>query len=191
MKGVINEETGMTDTGMKTEAAKQREVRKTEALSPEHKLKSNSAWKEQKKLWGKASDNQKKDWLYAMVLVDGVCAETKRGMQLIAKYFAINVKELKPFEEVIHMADAARVLKIQRNQLGGALGRDDQVNLKFFMGKQFGYQVNDPAHEGVETVEEGKDITINVMTRENSTTTTTESTTDDAEETPVFNRLLN
>lgn len=188
-KGNVSEETGMTQNAMRESAKEAREVRKTDALSPEHTLKSSDAWKAQRKLWDKAKEDQRKSWLYAMVLFDGVCAETKRGLRIIAKYFAITLKELEPYREVLDMADAARVLKIQRNQLGGALGRDDQVNLKFFMGKQFGYQVNDPAHEGVESVDDGKDITINVLSKAEHEANN--PPTDEAEESPGKPSRLN
>lgn len=160
-----NSKTGLTRYATDKAIKDATEARRIDAITTEHTLKSSDAWKKQEKLWEKASETQRKSWLYAMVMFDGVCAETKRGIKLITKYFSISVKELEPYKDVLDMADAARVLKINRNQLGTSLGRDDQPNFKFFMGKQFGYQVNDPAHDGVESVDEGKDITINVMTK--------------------------
>ena len=77
------------------------------------------------------------------------------------------------------MADAARVLKINRNQLAMSLLREDQPTLKFHMGKQFAYQVNDPVHEGVENADAGKsELTIKVIG--NEPTSTAESTADSA-----------
>jgi hypothetical protein len=161
-----HEDTGMTGNAMREEARLAGEARRIDALSHDHVLKSSDAWKNQKKLWNKASHTQRQNWLYAMVLFDGVCANTRRGIKLIAQYFDVTPKEVEVYRDVLDMADAARVLKINRNQLGTSLGRDDQINLKFFMGKQFAYQVTDPAHEGVESVDEGKDISITVVTRE-------------------------
>jgi hypothetical protein len=185
--------TGLTTHETKQSISDASEARRFDALSPHHTLKSSDAWKAQKKIWLKANDTQRKSYLYAMVLFDGVAADTKRGMALIARFFSINVKELEPYKDVINMADAARVLKINRNQLGTSLGRDDQVNLKFFMGKQFAYQVTDPAHEGVESIDDGKDITINVLTKEDQQSSQEdEHATDAPEESPVtVNTLLN
>jgi hypothetical protein len=164
----------------------------SQAMNPRHVLIPNNSWKDQKKLWAKANDNQRKDYLYGMILHDGVCADTKRGLALIAKFFAIKVKDLDDYQEVIEMADAARVLKVNRNQLRTFLGRDDQPMGKFFVGKQYAYQVGEPKHEGVESIDDGSDITIKVMTPENSSVTQAD---DDSpvlaeESTPIlFNHL--
>jgi hypothetical protein len=159
-------------------------------MNPQHELIPNDGWKEQKKLWDKASDARRKDYLYGMILHDGVCADTKRGLALIAKFFCIKVKDLDPYQEVIDMADAARVMKINRNQLRTFIGRDDQPMGKFFIGKQYAYQVGEPKHEGVESIDDGNDITIKVMTPENANVSQEDTSAVTPEEaTPTFTHL--
>ncbi len=127
--------------------------RKKHAIDSKHTLKSSDAWKEQKSIWPNASDDERRCYLYGMIFFDAVPASTKNGMGLLAKFFGIKLDELKPYQDVIDMADAARVLHINRNQFSTFMQRDDNPMGKFFMGKQFGYQVNDPAHEGVDSVQ--------------------------------------
>jgi hypothetical protein len=187
-----NEDAGMSRNAVVDKLKDIGDARRLDAIKPEHELKSSDVWKEQQKLWKKACDTQRKSWLYAIVLFDGVATETKKGLQLIAKYFNIHIKELEPYKDVINMADAARVLKINRNQLSASLGRDDQPNFKFFMGKQFAYQVSEPAHEGVESIDEGGDITIKVLTKDGKTEATKDETVLTSEGMPGFDhRVMN
>lgn len=152
-------------------SAAAQDERKKAAIDPEHTLRPNSGWRKQKDLWKSATDDERRDYLYGMVLGDAVPTQSKSGKALLAKFFSIKVDELAPYMDVIDMADSARVLKINRNLFANFLLRDDQAVGKFFIGTQFGYQVRDPAHEGVESIDDGKDITIRVLTKDSIPTT--------------------
>jgi hypothetical protein len=153
------------------------EERKADSIDPKHALKPSDGWKQQREIWNASTDDERRDYLYGMVLFDGIPAETKKGLNLIAKFFGIKVSALEPYMDVIEMGDAARVLKITRNQLQSFLIRDDVPMGKFFLGKQFAYQVNDPAHEGVEAVKDDGNINITVIGGEAKTEAKTDELT--------------
>jgi hypothetical protein len=151
---------------------KEKDAISASALDKVHTLIPNEGWKLQEKLWAEADDELRKSYLYGLVLNDGV-TDTTSGRKRLAAFFAIKPKDLEPYKPVMAMADAARVLKINRNQLAMSLLREDQPTLKFHMGKQFAYQVNDPVHEGVENADAAKsELTIKVIGNEPATPTT-------------------
>jgi hypothetical protein len=145
---------------------KEKDAISASALDKVHTLIPNEGWKVQEKLWAEADDELRKSYLYGLVLNDGV-TDTSSGRKRLAAFFAVKPKDLEPYKSVMAMADAARVLKINRNQLAMSLLREDQPTLKFHMGKQFAYQVNDPVHEGVENADAPKnELTIKVIGNE-------------------------
>lgn len=122
--------------------------RKKHALMDTHEIIPNNGWKVQFDLWRNADEDGKRDIVYGMVMHDGAI-----GRYDITRFFNIDKKELAPFVEVFEAAKIALKLKIQRNQISMGLQREDLVNMKFFLGKQFAEQVMEPAHEGVNSVQ--------------------------------------
>lgn len=117
---------------------------------PTHEVLVNEGWKTQKALWADADYDTRCSIVYGMVIHDGAISTRD-----ITRFFAIKPKELEPFNEVYEMARAALKLKIQRNQISIGLSHDGNPALKFNLQKQFAEQVNDPAHEGVSSVQSG------------------------------------
>jgi transposase-like protein len=122
------------------------QVRQEEALNPDHVIKLHYGFETQKKLWNEASERDRNAIVYGMVLYDGAIAAGGRD---IARFFGIDKKELEPYKPTFEMAKVALKLKIQHNQISMGLQREDLPMLKFFLGKQFAEQVQEPAHEGV------------------------------------------
>jgi len=123
------------------------------ALEPTYVPLKNDGWQYQASLWSSSSDDERRSYLYHMVLWSGVVMGSKRALQTVARYFAIDLDELKPYLDVMWMADVARTLKITEANLATFLHSDKDVGGKFHIGKQFAYQVNDPAHEDVDSVQ--------------------------------------
>jgi hypothetical protein len=148
----------------KMKMAEVAEQRKDEALSEDHVIKLHYGYKKQKDLWINANEEDRHAIVFGMVLFDGAI---KKGMADIARFFAIKgdaLKELQEkYAETFEMAAMALKLKIQRNVISLGLQREDAMNLKFNLLLQYSEQVLSPVHEGVESMDEGKEITINVI----------------------------
>lgn len=126
------------------------EERQTDALSDNHNVKPHYGFKTQKETWINANEEERHALVYGLVMHDGAIA---KGGSDITRFFGIAKKDFEPFKDTFEMAKVALKLKIQRNVLSLGLQREDQVNLKFNLLKQYAEQVNDPAHEGVESVQ--------------------------------------
>lgn len=122
--------------------------RKKHALMDTHEIILNRGWKHQFDLWANADTDTKRDIIYGMVMHDGAV-----NIRDITRFFNIKKEEINPFNEVFEAAKVALKLKIQRNQISLGLQREDMLNLKFMLGKQFAEQVAEPAHEGVSSVQ--------------------------------------
>jgi hypothetical protein len=146
------------------EQAKVIDERKKHALMDTHEVIVNDGWKHQEALWRDADYNLRCSIIYGMVLHDGAI-----NVKDITRFFAITSKDLEPFAKVYDMAKAALKLKIQRNQISMGLQREDSAPLKFNLQKQFAEQVNDPAHEGVASIQSGPPtIVYNEVKAENA-----------------------
>jgi len=139
------------------------EERKEEALDENHTIKLHYGFKNQKALWQNANEEDRHAIVYGMAFFDGAI---KKGMSDIARFFGLEPKELKPYHETFEMAKIALKLKIQRNVISLGLQREDMVNLKFNLLLQYAEQTVNPQHEGVESIDETKPITINVITKD-------------------------
>jgi hypothetical protein len=137
--------------------AKVAEQRKADAATDEHELRPNSNWKKQFAIWANADHELKCDIVYGMVFHDGAY-----NVKDITRFFNIKADELKPFAHIVDAAKAALKLKIQRNQISLGLQREDNPSLKFNLQKQFAEQVNDPAHEGVASVD-NSEVRVNIQ----------------------------
>jgi hypothetical protein len=115
--------------------------RRTHAFNDTHELKSNDGWKVQQELWAKLDDDGRKDAIYAMVMADGAVKAA-----LIIKYFGIAKADFEPYKKLHDMACAALALKVQRNQMSLFFSREDVIDGKYFLGRQFAQQVQNPAH---------------------------------------------
>ena len=142
------------------------EERKADAAKDQHEVKPNDGWKKQFALWADATHDEKCNIIFGMVFHDGAF-----NVKDITRFFNIKADELKPFNYIADAAKAALKLKIQRNQISLGLQREDVPNYKFFLGKQFAEQVNDPAHEGVNSVDNAEvKVQINVLKPEDAAT---------------------
>ena len=138
--------------------------RKKHALMDTHEIIPNDGWKKQFELWSNATEEERKDIIYGMVMHDGAIKPAD-----ISRFFGIDKKELTQFKLIYDAAIAALKLKIQRNQISIALQREDQSDMKFFLGKQFAEQVQNPAHEGVASVDTAPpSIVINEVKADNT-----------------------
>lgn len=139
------------------------EQRKEEASTPTHEIKSNDGWKKQFDTWANASDEERCNIVYGMVILDG--AKQKD----ITRFFNIKDADLKPFAHIVNAGVAALKLKVQRNQISLGLQREDMATLKFHLGKQFAEQVAEPSHEGVQSVDNAEvKVNINVLKPEDA-----------------------
>ena len=148
------------------EQAKVIEQRKEDAASPQHQVIPNGSWRNQFALWQNADHDGRCDIVFGMVLHDGAITERD-----LTRFFNISKDDLRPYRYIFEAGRAALKLKVQRNQISIGLQREDTPTWKFFLGKQFGEQVAEPAHEGVESVESADTkVTINVLKPEDATT---------------------
>jgi hypothetical protein len=136
---------------MQDEMAEAKEQLKKDALAADHTIRTTDVWRTNPALWANATPDQRRDLLCGLIFYDGFSV-AKKGLSMIAALFKIKVAELNDYIEDMKVADAARCAKIFRNQFQFFLMTDHQPMGKFFIGKQFAYQVNDPAHEGVDSV---------------------------------------
>lgn len=140
---------------------------RVKALSTEFKPSPSDEWRLTKSWWTKATEDERKDMLYGLTFYSSAKPKT------IAKYFSIDVAELKPYQEQIQMGEAARILKINAHQMRWAI-QSNVPNAKFFLGMQFAGQVQNPVHDDAPSLDEKKDsnIKITVIGKEavNSTT---------------------
>lgn len=136
--------------------------RKKAAMAKGHVLEPNDSWKSQLKLWQEADDETRKNYLYGLIFSDGA---GRIGGKLICKFFGIKPKELEPYREVMDAAEAALALKIQKNQISIGMLREDSHDLKWFLGKQWAFQTQNPVHQDVEDnkAESGVNFNIKVI----------------------------
>jgi hypothetical protein len=147
---LVNKPSHLVSKKTLEEQAKVIDERKKHALMDTHEIIVNDGWKRQEALWRDADFETRCSIIYGMVLHDGAISTRD-----ITRFFAIQSDDLKPFGKVYDMAKAALKLKIQRNQISIGLQREDSAPLKFNLQKQFAEQVNEPAHEGVDSVQSG------------------------------------
>jgi hypothetical protein len=138
--------------------AETNDARKGRAVEKSFVPLVNDGWKVQSRLWAEADDDTRRGYLYHMVLWSGVVMGSRKALGHVAKYFGIKAAELDPYLDVMWMADTARVLKITESTFVGFLSNDRDTSGKFHIGKQYAYQVNDPAHEGVDSVQAAPQI---------------------------------
>lgn len=135
---------------------------KMDAVNPELIIKADDQWRELSTYWASATVEERKSTVFGLTMNNG--AKPKD----IARLFDIKPDELKPFTSVVNQAIAALKLKIQGNQITSGFMNDTPM-MKFFMGKQFGEQVENPQHEDVKSIDEGAGaITIKVLTKEDA-----------------------
>ena len=139
--------------------AKVQEDRQTDALSPHHVPKLNYGYKTQRDLWLNSNEEDRHALIYGMVFHDGAIA---KGMTDISRFFGLAKDILMPYKETFEMAKAALKLKVQRNVLNLGLQREDQVALKFNLLLQYAEQVVNPAHEGKDSLDQSKEVAINL-----------------------------
>jgi hypothetical protein len=146
-------------------AAVQQE-RQEDALSPHHSPKPNFGFKYQPLIWNAASEEERHALVYGMVFYDGAIA---KGMTDISRFFGLPKEKLQPYKETFEMAKVALKLKLQRNTINLGLQREDAIVLKFHLLKQYAEQVENPAHEGKESLDESKavEIKLNVVRNNN------------------------
>lgn len=140
--------------------------RKKAAMANEHILEPNDAWKKQLALWPAADEDTRRNYLYGLIFHDGAI---RLDLQFICKFFGIKRKELDPYKEVIDAAEAALALKLQKNSILFGLIREDQVDMKYHLLKQYAQQVQNPTHEGeVDVDQTGVTFTVDVKKKERS-----------------------
>ena len=118
-------------------------------------IKKDDQYNKLTAIWADAQEEDRKSIIFGLVINNG--ASTRD----IARLFAIKTEELKQYAVVMNQATAALKLKVQGNQLSVAF-MSDVPQLKFFLGKQFAEQVENPAHEGKESLDESKEHQINI-----------------------------
>lgn len=158
------------------------DARKRAVADPGHTIKQNDSWKKQQSIWPNATEEERMNYLYEMVMWHGVVMQKANALQRIARFFNINVKELEPYMHILWMADEARCMKIDYNTFHTFLFSDRDTNGKFNLQNQFAYHTVSPAWEGAPASADTKEITITVKTKETESTTD-ESAKEDATET--------
>lgn len=133
---------------------------KMDGVAPEFHIKTDDQWKALTTTWADADDEARNNIVFGLAYHNGAKARD------IARLFRIKPVELKPYAEVLDQAIATLKLKIQGNQITSGFMNDTPM-MKFFLGKQFGEQVEQPAHQDVASIDEGQGaITISVVTKE-------------------------
>lgn len=139
----------------KSKAIEEMSDRRMHSLLDYHEPKFNNAWKAQQELWSKLDDDGRRDAVFGMVMADGAIK-----IPMILKYFGITKEDFAPYRDIHEMACAALHFKIQRNQISIAFWREDQMDMKYFLGRQFAGQVQNPAHEETPSVDENSKAPI-------------------------------
>lgn len=120
--------------------------RKMEALDQNVTVRHDDQWKLLHTNWEEADEETRKSTVFGLAYNSGFKARD------IARLFRIKASDLTVYKEIIDQGLAALKLKITSNQIAYGLSTEQPV-VKFHLGKQFAEQVDNPAHEGVDTVE--------------------------------------
>jgi hypothetical protein len=133
---------------------------KNKAISANYEPTPSNEWSQIRNWWANSTESEKQDMLFGM-------AKTGAKPKHIAEYYGIKEADLKPYQMQISMGRAYLRRKIEEHQVRWALG-SNQPMAKFFVGKQFAGQVDNPQHEDVQSLDEGKSqgITIKVIGRD-------------------------
>jgi hypothetical protein len=136
-------------------------ARKEEAVVPEHVLKPYYKYDSHRDQWSAADEHERKALIYGLVMFDGFMKMTD-----IARLFCVKISEIDRYNDLFNSAKMALKGKIQRNAISLGLQREDLLPLKFNLMLQYAEQTINPVHEGVEDSGAGKEITINVVSKE-------------------------
>lgn len=148
---LLTEETKLA----KAEAAEDRQSR---ALADTFIPKESYGFEEQEKIWANADLRKRKAMLFYMVLKAGFVMGRRNTIQRIQRYFGLTAKEWESdphkdeYIRVMWMADEARVSMIDENVFIGFLINDRDAGGKYHIQNTYAYKVQNPAWEGVETV---------------------------------------
>lgn len=135
--------------------------RKMEALDDSVIVKPSSEWRVITTNWESASAEQRSDMVFGLAFYSGFKAKD------MARLFRIKTTDLSEFKDIIDQGLMALKHKITSNQIAFGLSTEQPV-VKFHLGKQFAEQVDNPAHEGVNTVEASiPNIVINEVKHNN------------------------
>ena len=122
--------------------------RKMEATDSNVIIRPDGQWKTLNEDWHYWSDDERRDVVFGLAYYSGFKARD------MARLFRVKPAELKEYADIIDQGLVALKHKITSNQIAFGLMTDQPV-VKFHLGKQFGEQVDNPAHEGVETTVSG------------------------------------
>ena len=120
--------------------------RKMEAVDEEINLRPDNQWDVLSTNWHTADDKRRKDIVFGLAYYSGFKSPD------ICRLFRIKPAELVPYKDIIEQGRIALKFKITSNQIAFGLLTDQPV-VKFHLGKQFAEQVDNPVHEGVESLD--------------------------------------
>jgi hypothetical protein len=124
-------------------------ARKLDACDEGHTLRPSDAHRTQRSLWANATVEEREDMVCGMVIFDGLVKARD-----VWAFFGVTKQEFEPYLQTHALSCAALKAKVQRNQMSVFLTRDDQADGKYFLGRQFAGQVQNPAHEDTPSVDE-------------------------------------
>jgi hypothetical protein len=137
-------------------------ARKMEATDAAINVRRDDQWEKLHRDWESWDDDARKDAVFGLAYYSGF------KVRDIARLFRVKSADLKQYAEIIDQGLVALKLKITSNQIAFGLLTDQPV-IKFHLGKQFAEQVDNPAHEGVSSVETAPPaIIINEVKGDNS-----------------------
>ena len=131
---------------------------KEEAMADALVIKQDSQWQDLRAYWLDADEDTRKNIVFGLGYNNGAKERD------IARLFNIKKEDLKGYGDVLSQAVAALKMRVQSNQITIAF-MSDQPMLKFFLGKQFAEQVDNPAHDGVKSDDTAGGMAINVFTK--------------------------
>lgn len=121
-------------------------ARKMEASDPNIIVRANCQWRHLTEQWRNWDADERRDVVFGLAYHAGFKARD------IARMFRIKPAELNDYKDIMDQGLVALKHKIASNQITYGLMTDQPV-VKFHLGKQFAEQVDNPAHDGVDTVE--------------------------------------
>ena len=122
--------------------------RKMEASDSTVIVRGDPQWKRLHEDWFEWGEDDRKDVVFGLAYYSGFKAKD------IARLFRIKPADLAHYKDIIDQGLVALKHKITSNQIAFGLMTDQPV-VKFHLGKQFAEQVDNPAHEGVDSVSDG------------------------------------
>lgn len=135
--------------------------RKMEALDANIGIRHDDQWRTLHTSWEESDEETRKSTVFGLAYNSGFKARD------MARLFRIKTSDLQEYKEIIDQGLAALKLKITSNQISYGLSTEQPI-VKFHLGKQFAEQVDNPAHEGVDTVEASiPNIVINEVKHNN------------------------